>query len=154
MIYRVGISSNTTDATSGTGTAYPSGAHEFIHGFSGVRVPPSFSVVFCRSLFVNFPLSVVLSVPLRHTSSDYLLLYRQTLLLCPLCCLFLFDIRLLITPLCVIKLFLLNKLVYHCVVCSSSTYVFWLPPFVSSNSSYWTSKSKTVRKTTIGFFFT
>jgi hypothetical protein len=139
MIYRVGISSNTTDATSGTGTAYPSGAHEFIHGFSGVRVPPSFSVVFCRSLFVHFPLSVVLSVPLRHTSSDYLLLYRQTLLLCPLCCLFLFDIRLLITPplchqtllteqaslplcclflfdirllitpLCIIELFLLNK---------------------------------------------
>ena len=80
MIYRVGISSNTTDATSGTGTAYPSGAHEFIHGFSGVRVPPSFSVVFCRSLFVHFPLSVVLSVPLRHTSSDYPPLYHQTLL--------------------------------------------------------------------------
>jgi len=76
MTYRVGISSDMTGANSGTGTAYPSGAHEFIHGFSGVRVPPSFSVVFCRSLFVHFPLSV----PLRHTSSDYLPLYHQTLL--------------------------------------------------------------------------
>jgi hypothetical protein len=38
----------------------------------------------------------------------------------PLCCLFFFDIRIMITSLvsCV-----------HCVVCSSSIYGFWLPPF-------------------------
>jgi len=32
---------NTTGATSGAGTAYPSGAHEFTPGFSGVCVTRS-----------------------------------------------------------------------------------------------------------------
>jgi len=53
--------SNTTGATSGAGIAYPSGAHEFIPVFSGVRVTRSllFCVIFCRSLFVPCPLSWV-----------------------------------------------------------------------------------------------
>jgi hypothetical protein len=33
--------SNTTSATSGAGTAYPSGTPEFTPGFSGVRVTRS-----------------------------------------------------------------------------------------------------------------
>jgi hypothetical protein len=47
-----------TSATSGAGTSYPSGAHEFTLIFSGIRVSRSlvFSVMFsrslCRSLFV------------------------------------------------------------------------------------------------------
>jgi hypothetical protein len=46
--------SNTTRAPRGPGTAYPSGASEFIHGFIGVLVAQSlvFCVVFCRLLFV------------------------------------------------------------------------------------------------------
>ena len=44
---------NTTGATSGTGTAYPSGAPEFTPGFSRVRVTRSIVMcMFCRSLFV------------------------------------------------------------------------------------------------------
>ena len=41
-------------ATSGVGTAHPSGAPEFTTGFSWVRVTQSLvlSVIFCRSLFV------------------------------------------------------------------------------------------------------
>jgi hypothetical protein len=44
--------SNTTGATSGAETAYPSGTHEFTPSFSGVNVIQSlvFCVVFCRSL--------------------------------------------------------------------------------------------------------
>jgi hypothetical protein len=46
--------SNTTRAPRGAGTAYPSGASEFIHGFIGVLVAQSlvFCVVLCRLLFV------------------------------------------------------------------------------------------------------
>ena len=46
--------SNTTRAPRGAGTAYPSGASEFIHGFIGVLVAQSlvFCVVFCRLMFV------------------------------------------------------------------------------------------------------
>ena len=42
--------------------------------FSGVRVTRSlvFCVMFCRSLFVLFPLAIELSVLLRFTDSDYL----------------------------------------------------------------------------------
>ena len=44
--------SNTTGATSGAETAYPSGTHEFTPSLSGVNVIQSlvFCVVFCRSL--------------------------------------------------------------------------------------------------------
>ena len=44
--------SNTTGATCGAGTTYPSGASEFNLDFSGVRVARSlvFCVVFCTSL--------------------------------------------------------------------------------------------------------
>ena len=43
-------------ATSGAGTIYPSGEHEFAPAFSEVRVARSlvFCVVFCRLLFVVF----------------------------------------------------------------------------------------------------
>jgi len=64
--------SNTTDATSGAGTAYPSGAPEFTPFFSAVRVTRSLVLflMFCRSLFVLFLLAIVLSV-LWYTDSDY-----------------------------------------------------------------------------------
>ena len=67
---------NTTGATSGTGTAYPSGAHEYIPGFSQVRVTPSLvlCVMFCRRLFVSLsfvPLTIVVLAVLRLTYSDY-----------------------------------------------------------------------------------
>ena len=57
-------------------TAYPTGAHEFTPGFSGIRVARSlvFCVVICTSLFVllsDFLFAVVLCVPLRFTASDY-----------------------------------------------------------------------------------
>ena len=65
--------SNTTGVIGGTGNAYSSIAHEFIHGFSGMRVTRSlvFSVVFCRSLFILFLMDIVLSILLRFTDSDY-----------------------------------------------------------------------------------
>ena len=44
----VSFNSGTTGATSGTGTAYPSGGPELIPCFGGVRVAQS--VVFCHSL--------------------------------------------------------------------------------------------------------
>ena len=65
---------NTTGATSGAGTVYPSGAPEFIPGFSGVLVTRSLVLCVC---FVDRCLSFC---PFW-----------------PLCCLFFFDI--LITPL-------------------------------------------------------
>ena len=69
---------NTTGVTSGAGTAYLSGAHEFTPGFQWGSCNSIFSFIcmFRRSLFV--------------------LLYCFFLLLC---CLFFFDIRILITPL-------------------------------------------------------
>ena len=69
--------SNTTSATRGVGTAYPSVAPEFTLGISGVRVAPSlvFCVMFCRSLFVYFDLFLlrILITPLVFsvTDSDY-----------------------------------------------------------------------------------
>jgi hypothetical protein len=67
---------NTTGATSGTGTAYPFGAHEFTPVFSGVRVAQSlvFCVVHCKSSFFPFSiLSIILSVlRFTYTASDYL----------------------------------------------------------------------------------
>jgi hypothetical protein len=55
--FRICHQSNTTGATGGTGTAYPSEAPKFTPGFSWVCVDRSliFGVVFCRSLFI--PLS-------------------------------------------------------------------------------------------------
>ena len=69
-----------TDATSGTGTVYPSGAPEFtpvfFWFFCEVRVAQLFvlCVVFCRSLFVSvlFHLVVVLSVLFRFTAIEQL----------------------------------------------------------------------------------
>jgi hypothetical protein len=61
--------SNTAGVINIAGTASPSGVHEFIPAFSGVHdaQPLIFSLVFCRSLFDRFVLSV-----LRCTASDYL----------------------------------------------------------------------------------
>ena len=61
-------------ATSGAGTACPSGAPEFTPVFSGVRVARSlvlcvYFVVVCPFFF--FLLAIVLSVVLRYTDSDY-----------------------------------------------------------------------------------
>ena len=65
--------SNTTDAISWAGTAFPSGAPEFNPCFSGVRATWSLvlCVIFCRSLFVLFRLAIVLSALLRFTDVDY-----------------------------------------------------------------------------------
>ena len=59
------------------GTAYPSGAHEFIHVISGVHVAQSFVfyIVFCRSLFVLlsfFLLAILLSVLFQWILITYL----------------------------------------------------------------------------------
>ena len=69
---------NTTGATSGAGTAYPSGAPEFTPDILWGSCYSIFSFIcmFCRSLFI-------------------LLFF----FFWPLCCLFFFDIRILITPL-------------------------------------------------------
>ena len=57
--HRVCSNSNTTDATSGAGTAYPSRTRKFTPDFSGVRVaqPLVFCEVFCKSLFF-YPFSL------------------------------------------------------------------------------------------------
>ena len=67
---------NTMGATSGVGTAYPSGAREFIPGFQCCSCYSIFSFMrmLCRSLFVLlyfFLLAIVLSVLLRYADSDY-----------------------------------------------------------------------------------
>ena len=65
-------------ATSGVGTAYPSGAPEFTPVFSEVRVSRSLVLCVCfvdrcLSFFlIFFLLAIVLSVLLRFTDSDYL----------------------------------------------------------------------------------
>ena len=76
--HRVCTYINTTGATSGAGTAYPSGAPEFTPGFlwGSCYSIFSFMCTFCRSLFV--------------------LMY---FFFWPVCCLFFFEIRILITPL-------------------------------------------------------
>ena len=62
-----------------------------------------------------YVVAIVLSVLLWYTDSDYTLD-----ILCPLCCLFLYNIQILFTPLVSFE---------HCVVCSSMIYGFWLPPW-------------------------
>ena len=76
---------NTTGATSGAGTAYPSGAPEFTVGFNGDRVARSIIVfvMFYRSLFAFLPFSVghcVLYV--RFTDTDYPFGISNLVLLC------------------------------------------------------------------------
>ena len=96
-------------------------------------------VVCSSSIYVfwlpfRYLLSIVLSVLPQFTSSDY-----RFGIFCPLCCLFFLNLRLLITvlgifcPLCCLFFLNLRLLItvlvsfVHCVVCSSSIYVFWLP---------------------------
>ena len=69
--HRVCNQINTTGATSGAVTVYPSGAHEFTPGFQWGSCYSIFSFMrmFCRSLFVL--LTIVLSVLLRYTDSDF-----------------------------------------------------------------------------------
>ena len=64
---------NSTGPTSGTGTAYPSGAPEFTPSFMGIRATRSLVYMQC---FVDFCLSFFFQ---------------------PLCCMFFFDLRILIT---------------------------------------------------------
>jgi hypothetical protein len=75
--------------------------------FSGVLVTRSLVLYVCFvdrcCPFVHFLFAIVLSVLLRFTDSDYLPLVSSDLF-----CTFSFG---------------------HCVVCSSSIYGFWLPPF-------------------------
>ena len=60
-------------ATSGAGNSPPFRSTRVHPGSSGVRVTRSLvlCVVFCRSLFVLFRLTIVLSVPLWFTDFDY-----------------------------------------------------------------------------------
>ena len=95
--------------------------------------------VFCSSMIYRFwlhpcyVLSIVLSVRLWYTDSDYPLVSFGHCVVCssmiyrfwlplgifwPLCCLFLYDIQILISPLVSFG---------HCVVCSSMTYGFLFP---------------------------
>ena len=89
--------------------------------FSGIRVTRSLCLYVC---FVDRYLSFC------------------TFFFWPLCCLFFFDIRFLITPLWYLVAIVLSVLLRytdsdypplvscgHCVVCSSSIYGFWWPPF-------------------------
>ena len=64
--------SNTTGATCGAGTAYPSGAPDCNIVFSRVCAAQSvvFCVMFCRSLFDL--LAITLSSLLRLTAIDYI----------------------------------------------------------------------------------
>ena len=77
--------------------------------------------VVCSSMIYRFwlhpwyHLSIVLSVPLWYTDSDYTLG-----IFWPLCCLFFYDIQILITPLVSFG---------HCGFCSSMIFIFWLPPW-------------------------
>ena len=77
--------------------------------------------VVCCSMIYRFwlhpwyHLSIVLSVPLWYTDSDYTLG-----IFWPLCFLFFYDILILITPLVSFG---------HCVVCSSMISIFWLSPW-------------------------
>jgi len=82
----VSLNNNTTDVTSVAETANPSKAPELIPVISGVRVFQflDFCVVFCRSLFVLFRLTIVFSALLRFT--------------------------ILITPFRIFKLFLMNMI--------------------------------------------
>jgi hypothetical protein len=73
MIF-VSLNSNTTGVTCGAGSSSLSGIPEFTTGFYWELCCSIFSFlcnVFCRSLFVLFPLAIVLPVLLRFTSSDY-----------------------------------------------------------------------------------
>jgi hypothetical protein len=66
-----------------------------------------------KLVLVIFHLAIVLSVLLRFTGSEY-----PFGIFWSLCCLFFYDLRIMITPLVSFG---------HCVVCSSTTYGFWLP---------------------------
>jgi len=78
----VSLNNNTTDVTSGAETTNPSQAPVLIQVISRVRVFQilDFCVVFCRSLFVLFHLTIVFSALLRFTDSDYPLWDLQTVL--------------------------------------------------------------------------
>ena len=64
---------------------------------------------------VSYLLAIVLSVLRRFTDSDY-----PFGIFCPLYCLFFVDLLIRIAPLVSFG---------HCIVCSSSIYWFWLPPW-------------------------
>jgi hypothetical protein len=87
-------------ATGGADTAYPSAAHVFTPGFSGVRVTRSlvFCVSLCRSSFFCLPLCCysIFSFMCMFCRLLFVLLY---FFFWPLCSLFFFDIWILITSL-------------------------------------------------------
>ena len=64
---------NTTGATSGTEIDYPYGVPKLYPGFQWGQCYQIFSLIcmFCRSLFVLLSYSIMLSVLLRFTDSDY-----------------------------------------------------------------------------------
>ena len=79
----VSFNGNTTDITRGAGTAYPSGAHEFIPGFQWGSCSSIFiflcgvlQIVVCPFVLFSFIHCVVC----RYTAFDYTLWYLQTFL--------------------------------------------------------------------------
>ena len=72
------LSINRTCDSNGAGTAYPSGAAEFLMGFVLFNV--YFYVVYCYSLFVLFRLSIVLFYPSSICGLCLLLWYLWTFL--------------------------------------------------------------------------
>ena len=80
--YRVSNKNNTTGATCGVGSAYPSESPGFTPVVSVVRVTISLvlCVMFCRLLFVLylFLLAIVLSILLQFTSSDFGIMNPKT----------------------------------------------------------------------------
>ena len=80
--HRIFIKSNTTDATSGAGTVYPSSVrtHEFTSVFSGVRVSQSLvSVQYCVDHFLFLFVPVSLDIVLVYSIFSYILVITLTL---------------------------------------------------------------------------
>ena len=92
-VHRVCNKRNMAVVTSGVATAYPAGAPAFPLVFSGVRVAQFvvFCVVFCRSLFVLFLLTICivlffdLRLQITHLVSLFFSEYEITHRRCVLC---------------------------------------------------------------------
>ena len=76
--------SNTTAATNGTGTAYPSGAHVFILVLlCGIRVAQSLVCLYCLS----FDLLLLVTWMMSHGSIETFCMFSNNVVSCSLLCL-------------------------------------------------------------------
>ena len=124
MIYhRVCNYINTTGATSGAGTAYPSGTPEFTPGFvwGSCYSIFSFMCMFCRSLFVLLSSSIY--------GLWLLLWYFQTLLIllqytCSCYLFFILSHHILISV-CIFGLFLYSNNITFFKRCTHKTFIFY-----------------------------